>query len=288
MLNPIIENQLIKSLFKAFKKFYAGDSDAFPSWNLIYQATNLSESKPSSFATMIYHVLDDLFTPIEERWIEYVNIDSENKMVTLKNLTYFHHKLGIDVSEEVLNLSSVSKEEWDSIWNKDIEVLNEKPIHSTKYRYENYIGTGDLLSYHFKIERVREQYRDKFFTCIDRDIPSTTFEKFIEIISNDDTDINVERKKRELTQRQIALIAYYNRVNITRSNSQSFLEKFGEFNPNSGKVFFRDLDSKFGIYDQNVRCNYKLFKRDLTKVLRFLNEAGKEEAQKDLRGQILK
>lgn len=171
------EENLRKTLYKKFKGFHNGNAFEFPKWEFIVRATNLVEKKQSVFATLIYHVLNDLFSIESNFWFEYKSINGEDKTATVFACTHFPNEVGIKREEIIIDYNK-KNDDWNYVKDKSIEKLNANPKAIPTYKYQKYIK--DLLIEVWAIiSTVQKNYKNDFFECIYLKTPSTSFEDYI-------------------------------------------------------------------------------------------------------------
>lgn len=181
-ISETTEESLRKTLYKKFRAFHNGNAFEFPKWEFIVRATNLTEKKQSAFATLIYHILNDLFSVESNSWFQYKSIDIENKTaITIQN-TDFSNTTEIRQVEEIIDYNKLHKGSWDNVKDKTIDELNKNPKVCPTYKYNRYIkylSDSEYIEFWGKIGTVQEKYKDGFFDCIYPKTPPTSFEDYI-------------------------------------------------------------------------------------------------------------
>lgn len=247
------EENLKINLYKKFKAFYDGNAYEFPNWEFIYRATKLSEKTKSDFATLIYHVLNDLFSETSISWFEYISIDRENKLTTGFHYTSYSNKVNIEKTEIVTDYKNKPEHEWNWIKDKTIEVLNQNPLTYPSYKYQKYLNIP-LESYveiWATISSVKEHYREFFLPNIHLTSPSTNFENYIKDGSPDYEEMSNYNKLKEISSNH-DLDFYYSKQFCKSKFHEIFLEEIDDyFTKGEGKITF-NLLTFLNLFDKQL------------------------------------
>lgn len=202
----IIHKELNQELFAIYKK----ENSVFPAWDVIADVAEMADIQPTfenlRYATMLFYVIEDLFQTVKHIWITYESVNKEDKTVILTINEMFKNKVGIKKSDPVTH--KPSPELWDFYTDKTLNQLNENPniIEVSKFEWLTANEKSDLkmettqqIHNWTNIKIVKENYRKTFEKILNKKIPRTTFERFIERVVVPDINSGVGLTHKAIT-----------------------------------------------------------------------------------------
>lgn len=210
-----MKEKLIEELISLFK----GRAKGLPSWEIINDIAVMAKKEPTfentQFATKIYYVFNDLFSSIKEVSREYIDINRQNKIITLKQITIYPNKVGVDMEDIQIDLKGDPS--WDLFKDKTLEELNkDRKVYSTP-KYHNYLKYGYSLEEQLNSKLIKEKYEGLYLPIIEKEILRTTFENFIKNqyfskLTRHSNDIN-EDSEEALVKNKNLKFELHNRLN---------------------------------------------------------------------------
>lgn len=211
-MNHYIQREISDHLLKLFCK----EIKTMPKWDQIADIIQLAEKEPSfeniRYANFLYHVIADLLHTVKLYWFEYIDISEEDCNVTIVWHENILNQVGIITSSPI---KSENVEHFKQLYlGKSLEELNENRKVYEITKFQNWISesdkekkTDDLVTIEnwTNTRTITEKYKTAFKDVLNSNIPSVTFERFIERV-------------KELQKNPDAS----NKVNIPKKNNEGF------------------------------------------------------------------